>query len=175
MNEQDYRMDYEERKDYVYNAALEALEDDETFVNACNALDSYDGFMGDARCFSMGELDELLGEMKPSEVLSKVTDKFDINDDYFYFSIYGLESTDNVADVYRDEHTNEEVLDALIDNSCINIYGADRLLELVEILWNEDFGIEEDWEYDEDNYDGEEYLDEPEETDEEFKNRIDSI
>ena len=175
MNEQDYRMDYEERKDYVYNAALEALEDDDTFVNACNALDSYDGFMNDARCYPMGELDELLGEMKPSEVLSKVTQEFDINDDYFYFSIYGLESTDDMADVYRDEHTNEEVLDALIDNSHIDVYGADSLVELVNILCNEDFGIEEDWEYDEDNYDGEEYLDEPEETDKEFKDRIDSI
>ena len=175
MNEQDYRMDYEERRNYVYNAALEALEDDDTFVNACDALDSYNGFMNDSRCFPMWELDEFLGERTPSEILNEITEDFDINNDYFYFSIYGLESTDNVADVYRNEHTNEEVLDALIDNSCIDIYGADSLLELVEILWNEDFGIEEDWEYNEDNYDGEEYLDEPEETDEEFKNRIDSI
>lgn len=175
MNEQDYRMDYEKRKKYVYNAALQALEDDEAFVNACDALDSYNGFMNDARCFSMNELDELLGEMKPSEVLNKVTKNFNIDDDYFYFSIYGLESTDNVSDVYRSEHTNKEVLDELIDNSCIDVYGADSLLELVNVLWNEDFGIEEDWEYNEDNYDGEEYLDEPEETDKEFKERIDNI
>ena len=175
MNEQDYKMSYEERRNYVYNTALDALEDDDTFINACNALDSYNGFMNDTRCYPMWELDELLGETKPSEVLRQATQDFNINDDYFYFSVYGLESTDDMADVYRSEHTNEEVLDELIDNSCVDIYGADSLLELIEILWNEDFGIEEDWEYDEDNYDGEEYLDEPEETDEEFKKRIDSI
>lgn len=175
MNEQNYRMDYEERRNYVYDAALEALQDDDNFINACDALDSYDGFMGDARCYPMSELDDLLGETKPSKILSQATQDFDINDDYFYFSIHGLESTDDTADVYRSEHTEEEVLDALIDNPCIDIYGADSLVELVKILWNEDFGIEEGWEYDEDNYDGEEYLDEPEETDEEFKNRINSI
>ena len=176
MNEQDYRMDYEERKNYVYDTALNILEnDDDAFLNACNALDSWNGFMNDSRYFPMWELDELLGEKKPSEVLNEITNDFDINDDYFYYSINGLESTNDIVDVYRNEHTDEEVLDELIDNSCIDIYGADSLLELIEILWNEDFGIEEDWEYNEDNYDEEEYLDEPEETDEEFKNRIDSI
>lgn len=176
MNELNYRMDYEERRNYVYDAALNMLEnDDDAFLSACNALDSWNGFMNDSRCFPMWELDELLGEKKPSEVLNEITKDFDINDDYFYYSTYGLESTNDIVDVYRNEHTNEEVLDELIDNSCIDIYGVDSLLELVEILWNEDFGIEEDWEYNEDDYDEEEYLDEPEETDEEFKNRIDSI
>ena len=156
MNKLDYRMDYEERKSYVYDAALSILEnDDDAFLSACNALDFWNGFMNDSKCFPMWELDELLGEKKPSEVLNEYKEFLM---EYFYYSINGLESTNDIVDVYRNEHTDEEVLDELIDNSCVDIYGADSLLELIEILWNEDFGIEEDWEYDEDNYDGEEYL-----------------
>jgi hypothetical protein len=81
-----------------------------------------------------------------------------------------LESTDNKADYYRDEVDEDDLLDTLIDNY-YRVHLSGQLDEYVSILANEDFGIEEDWEGDED-------MDEddlPEETDEEFTDRIDSI
>ena len=63
-----------------------------------------------------------------------------------------------------DNTTADEVLDELIDEyHRVSLSG--QLDEYVSILANEDFGIEEDWDMDE----------EPDETDEEFKERIDSI
>lgn len=169
MNEMEYRMDFDTRRGYAYNKALEILDnDDDAFIEACNELDSWNGFMNDARCYSMGELDELLGETSPSKILSQVTQDFNINDDYFYFSIYGLESTDDVVEVYRNEHTNEEVLDALIDCYKVDIYDSE-LDRVVSILRNDDFGIDLDWEYDEDMDDD----DAPEMTDDEFKSFVD--
>ena len=35
---------------------------------------------------------------------------------YFYDSVWGIESTDFVEDVYRDNTDSESVLDALLDN-----------------------------------------------------------
>lgn len=39
--------------------------------------------------FNMDELDDLLGNKKPSELLTMVDDNFSYNDDYFYFDGYG--------------------------------------------------------------------------------------
>lgn len=170
MNELDYRMDYDDRKRYVYDSALEYLEDDDVLVEAVKELCSWDGFI-EEECFSMDELDELYGHMKLGDFLNHISSDFNYSDNYFYETIYGLESCDDEAEHYRDCTTNEEVLDALIDN-----YGhvsiSDRTFDsLVEVLYNEDFGIDEDWEYDEDMDDE----DAPEETDDEFKERIDNL
>lgn len=174
MNELDYRMSYEDRKKYVYNLALEKLEEDDIFIEAVKELCSWNGFV-EEECFSMDELDELYGHMKLGDFLNHITNDFNYNDNYFYETIYGLESCDDEAEHYRDCVTNEEVLNELIDYYN-HVSLSDTTFDgLVEVLYDNNFGIEEDWEYDENNYDGEEYLEEPEETDEEFKNRIDSI
>lgn len=170
MNLENYKMNYEDRKQYVYDKALELLkEDDDAFCEAVEELIGWNGFI-DEECFSMNEIDDICYSMKPSELLEKMTSDFDSNDKYFYFSIYGLESTDSKCDIYRDNTTEDDVLDELIDEYC-HVSLSGQLDEYVSILANEDFGIEEDWEGDED-------MDEddlPEETDEEFKERIDSI
>lgn len=170
MNLENYKMDYDERKQYVYDKAHELLEGDEdVFCEAVEELIQWNGFI-DEECFYMDEIDEICYGMKPSELIEKMTSDFCSGDKYFYFSIYGLESTDSKYDVYSDNTTVDEVLDELIDNyHKISLLG--QLDEYISIIANEDFGIEEDWEGDED-------MDEddlPEETDEEFTDRIDSI
>jgi hypothetical protein len=105
-----------ERREYIYNAMLDMIKaDSDLLVEVCEELDSWDGFLGDDRCYSMDEIDEILGDRKPSEVLNMVTSDFDFNDDYFYFSIYGLESCGDKSDVYLDSFTHEEILDEYLD------------------------------------------------------------
>ena len=170
MNLENYKMDYEKRKQYVYDKAKELLtEDNDAFVEAVEELIHWNSFI-DVDCFFMDEIDDICYGMKPSELLEKMTSDFDSNDKYFYFSIYGLESTDSKYDIYRDNTTEDDVLDELIDEYC-HVSLSEQLDEYISILANEDFGIEENWEGDED-------MDEddlPEETDEEFTDRIDSI
>ena len=175
MNPNNYKMDYNERKQYVYDAAYDLLENDnDAFVDACEELDNWDGFLGDTRCYELDMIDEFFSH--PSELLDAMDD-FNSNDSYFYYTAYGYVSTcDDKYDHYSDDFSVDDVLDKLIENySHIDIYNNDTLDNLLEVLANEDFGIEEDWAYDEDNWDGEDYTDEPEETDEEFKERIDNM
>ena len=67
----------------------------DSFSNVCEDLDSYDGFLDGNRIYPMDELDDLLYDKKPSEVLQMVdTDNFNYNDDFFYYDeIYGIRST----------------------------------------------------------------------------------
>jgi hypothetical protein len=171
MNEANYRMDYEDRKQYVVDRLTEYLEDDDdAFIEAVDELIRYNGFI-DVEAFPMDEIDEICGDMKPSDLIEKMTSDFDSNDDYFYFSIYGLESCNDKAELYRDETTVEDVVDGLIDYGYQLSFCDGTLSELVDVLANEDFGIDYDWEYDEDMDED----DEPEETDDEFKDRIDAM
>lgn len=72
----------------------------DSFSKVCEELDSWDGFLGDDRIYSMDEFDDLLCDKKPSEVLQIVdTATFDYSDDYFYYDIYGIHST-NEKDYY---------------------------------------------------------------------------
>lgn len=173
MNEANYRMDFNERRQYAYDRAYEILEgDNDAFIEACEALDDWNGFLGEDRCYYMEEIDELLYGKKPSEVIDLMTSDFSSGDTYFYFSIYGLESCNDRYDHYSDNFSVDDVLDALIENySHIDIYNNDTLDNLLEVLANEDFGIEYDWCYDEDMDED----DEPEETDDEFMERIDNL
>lgn len=170
MNSENYRMDFDERKQYVYDKAIEVLEDDEdAFVEACEELDNRDGFLGDIRCESMDMIDEFFN--KPSDLLDQMND-FNPSDSYFYFTVYGVSTTDDKHSVYSDDFSADDVLDALIDNyNHVDLTENSELNELLTILINEDFGIEYDWEYDE--ADSEDDM--PEETDDEFMERIDNL
>lgn len=87
----------------------------DSFSNVCEDLDSYDGFLGDDRVYPMDELDDILGNKKPSEVLQMVdTDNFNYNDDYFYYNIYGIRSTDEKE--YFNDVDYSEVFEKLVDN-----------------------------------------------------------
>ena len=169
MNREDYAMDFDERRQYVYDKAIEILEEDEdAFVEACEELDNWNGFLGDSRCEYMDMIDEFFS--KPSELLDQMND-FDETETYFYFTVYGVSTTDDKHAVYSDDFSAEDVLDALIDNyNHVTLTESNELNELVTILVNEDFGIDYDWLYDEAEED-----EEPEETDDEFMDRINDI
>lgn len=162
--ERTFEMDFEDRKQHVREAIAEVLENDtDAFVQICEELDNWNGFLGDVRCYNMDEIDEFFN--KPSELLDKMSD-FDYTDEYFYFDIYGVTTSSDKYDVYSDNVSVDDVIDAIED--CYNHIDIEdtTLSELCEILFNEDFGIEED--FDEDDI--EDY-----ESDEEFTQRIADI
>lgn len=162
--ERTFKMDYEQRAEHVREAIAEVLENDtDTFVDVCEELDNWNGFLGDARCYDMSEIDGFFSS--PSELLDKMDD-FDKDDEYFYFNIYGVTTASDKYDVYSDAVSVDDVIDAIED--CYNhIDISDTTLnELCEILFNEDFGIDEDFD--------EECI-EDYESDEEFTQRIADI
>lgn len=167
MNELNYRMDYDARRQYVRDALAEYLEnDDDAFVEAVEELIHWNSFI-DIEIFSMYEIDEICYGMKPSELIEKMTSDFNSSDDYFYFSIWGLESCNDRAELYHNECDIEDVIDGIEDYYKNLSFSDSKLNALSEVLYNDDFGINIGWEYDEDDEDSK-----PEETDDEFKDRI---
>lgn len=163
--ERTFEMDFEQRAEHVREAIAEVLENDtDTFVDVCEELDSWNGFLGDARCYDMSEIDEFFN--KPSDFLDKMGSDFDSCDEYFYFDLGYVTTASDKYDVYSDAVSVDDVIDAIED--CYNhLYIADTTLnELCEILFKEDFGIDEDF----DEEDIEDY-----ESDEEFIQRIADI
>ena len=163
--EKTFEMDYEMRKQHVREAIAEVLDNDtDTFVDVCEEIDNWNGLLGDARCYDMWEIDDFFE--KPSDFLNKMGNDFDDCDDYFYFGLEGVTTTSDKYDVYSDAVSVDDVIDAIEDcYNHIDILNT-TLDELCEILFNEDFGIDED--FDEDCI--EDY-----ESDEEFTQRIADI
>lgn len=162
--ERTFEMDFEDRKQHVREAIAEVLDDyTDIFVDVCEELDNWNGFLGDARCYDISEIDDFFNT--PSEFLDKVGD-FDSCDDYFYFDLGYVTTSSDKYDIYSDAVSVDDVIDAIED--CYNhIDIADTTLnELCKILFSDDFGIDED--FDEDDI--EDY-----ESDEEFTQRIADI
>lgn len=130
------------------NAAIEMLkEDDDLLIEVVNELDCWNGYADGFRCEPMELLDDYYCDCKATKVLEDLTEDFNINDDYFYFSYHGLESTDFPADLYRDNIYEEELLDELLDNkNHLYFYNSDFEELLDEI---EDFEEEEEEEEEE--------------------------
>lgn len=122
---------------------IEYFENNEDIFNDCmEELDSYNGYLGDDRYFSMDELDELHNGTEPSELLRRAfygydeetytTDKdgnknygaFNPNRDYFRYNGYGnLVSADYkdytaMLDKYAVESMSEnrDYIDSIDDN-----------------------------------------------------------
>lgn len=117
------------KSEILYNQALEELKNnDDLFVDMVNELDSWNGYADGFRAYDMSELDDLFYGCKLSEFLEKITSDFDLRDNYFVDTIYGLESCDDIAEHYRDNVDEEELLDNIIDNEN-NIYFYDKDFE----------------------------------------------
>ena len=121
----------------TYDEAVEALMEyftvnEEDFNEAIEALDGWNGYLGDDRYYSMDELDEIYSGTEPTEILyrafyghdedSYTTDsrgnkeygQFNPNREYFYFNGYGnLVSTD-----YKDysDKLDDYAIREMIDN-----------------------------------------------------------
>lgn len=98
---------YEEIKDRLEaekkDAIIEALEG-LSYGEAVSVWNNYTEEMRyyDDRIFYMSELDELYSSFKPSELLDMVGHNFNVSHNYFVESIYGLESSDDPAEIGLD-------------------------------------------------------------------------
>lgn len=112
---------------------IDYFNDNEDLFNSCmEELDSYNGYLGDDRYYSMDELDEFYNGTEPLEILRRAyygrdddtytTDsngnrtygEFNPNRDYFYYNGYGnLVSSD-----YKDytAHLDEYAIEAMSEN-----------------------------------------------------------
>ena len=104
---------------YIENRMIDYWKThNDSFSRVCENLNSWDGFLDDDRLYPMDELDELLGNRKPSEVLQMVdTDNFDYDDDYFYYDGCGRRCLCSIDKKnYYDYVDYSEVFEKLIDD-----------------------------------------------------------
>ena len=100
----------------LINAALRELKDnDDLFVDMVNELDSWDGYADGFRGYPMYELNDLFCDCKVSDFLDKLAPGFNHTDEYMIDTIYGLDSTNDIAGVYRNNVDAENLLDEIID------------------------------------------------------------
>lgn len=120
-------------KETTVKKIIDYFNDNEDLFNSCmEELDSYNGYLGDNRYYSMDELDEFYNGTEPLEILrrayygrdddtyttdsngNKTYGEFNPNRDYFYYNGYGnLVSSD-----YKDytAHLDEYAIEAMSEN-----------------------------------------------------------
>lgn len=131
------------REENIPAEILKYFEDNpDDFVPVAEALDSYNGFLDDDRCYSMDEFDEFFCGCSALEIAQKVCGgDFNPYNDYFYFTIYGVEST-NYPD-YSD-HIDDYAVDEIIDNRSEVEYDLpDEIIDLLDELDEIPYQIEE--------------------------------
>lgn len=137
------------------NDAIDSFMDDRKEVfKAMNDIDSYNGVLAEDRYYPMDEIDELLGDKKPSEVLKLLESSFDYREDYFKWGIYGLSSTDDpdYVDDLGYDYCKDIILDAIADNiidcelgDVLSNYGdAEKELQKLEDQYNGDYYTDEE-------------------------------
>lgn len=86
------------------NDIIEYFENNlDVFADCIEELDGYDGYLDDNRLYPMCELDDILCGKSATEIIDLVEgNDFNTNDDYFYYDIYGLKSTDDREGHYED-------------------------------------------------------------------------
>lgn len=108
-------------KTEIMNRIINYFEENEEIYNeAVEELDSYNGYLGDDRYYSMYDLDELYRDTEPTEILyrafyghdddcwhtdssgNKIYEAFNPNREYFYFNGYGNLVSSNYKD-YSDK------------------------------------------------------------------------
>ena len=102
----------------------------DSFSQVCEDLDSYDGFLGNNKVYSMDELDELLEGYKPSEIIRMVDNDFNYSDNYFYYDGCGRICSTDEKEYYND-FSYSDVFEKLADNygKLFNYrYGNDYLI-----------------------------------------------
>lgn len=140
-------------KETVIADIIQYFKENEDVFNDCvEELDSYNGYLGDDRYYSMEDLNDLYSGQEPQEILSrafygfdanswhtdssgnKIYEAFNPNRDYFYFNGYGnLVSSD-----YKDysDKLDEYAIEEMSENrSDINsIENDDTLAGLFDEL-----------------------------------------
>lgn len=103
---------------------LENLDDNE-LKNMWNEY-CRENYYDDQEIFEMCEIDDLFCDMKVSDFLDKLSGDFNAKDNYFRYSIYGLESFDDVADIV----SFDDLANYIVDNN--ETFDNDELEELIE-------------------------------------------
>lgn len=103
------------RYEELVKAAIELLQDDDTFVDLCEQLTREKGFL-DEELFSIEwDLNDLFYGVSLTDFLEKVDfSKFDLSDRYFYWDNQTgwICTTDqDKAEKYREEYDEEELFD----------------------------------------------------------------
>ena len=121
-------------KEETITKIIEFFKNNEEIFNSCvEELDSYNGYIGDDRCYSMEDLNELYSGTEPIELLSrsfygydadtwergassgeKIYGAFNPNRKYFYFNGYGNFVSSNYKD-YSD-YLDEGIIKAMSEN-----------------------------------------------------------
>ncbi len=101
-----------------------------------------DDYAYEERLYHMDDLDELLGDRKPSELLTMVDDDFSYNDDYFYFDGYGRLCSVKYLEIFFETGRGD------VSEIYRWLESHDRLQEFAEE--NDPDYNEEDWEEEED-------------------------
>lgn len=112
---------------------IEYFEDhQDEFADVIEAVDDYDGYLGDDRYYSMWDFDEMFSSTSPSDLAKMIYfGDFNPNHDYFRFNGYGnLESNE-----YKDysDYIDGYAMDEIIDNvRHIRDSLSDEILEIIE-------------------------------------------
>lgn len=131
-------------------AIIDYFKENEDVFNDCiEDLDSYNGYLGDDRIYSMDELDELYNGQEPTEILRRAFYGYDAetwhtdshgekeygpfcpNRDYFTFNGYG----NFVSMDYKDysDKLDEWTVEAMAENRG-NLYYIDNNSDLSELF-----------------------------------------
>lgn len=101
----------------LISKAIETLKDDDRiFTYTIEELDNWNGFADGFRAYRMDEIDELFSGVSIGDFLDKLSSSFDHTDEYFVDTIFGLTSTNDLAEHYRDNVDEGELLDEIIEN-----------------------------------------------------------
>ena len=101
-----------------------------------------DDYAYEERLYHMDDLDELLGDRKPNELLTMVDDDFSYNDDYFYFDGYGRLCSVKYLEIFFETGRGD------VSEIYRWLESHDRLQEFAEE--NDPDYNEEDWDEEED-------------------------
>ena len=126
--------------------AIEMISsDDDLMIELVDELDAWNGYADGFRAYDMCELDDFYSGVSATKLLEDLTADFNKYDEWFYFSIYGLESTNDKADLYRANTDAEEIFDNVLENmNHLNIYDNDFRGIMEEIAnYNEEAEEEE--------------------------------
>jgi len=110
---------------------LENKATDDEIIEVVSDVNAWNGSLEEYAFYSMESLNEFFDGVKPTELLSKLAKGFDVNDDGYKDTIYGLESCSKNDAVEEIKNNIEEVAEEIASVKD-DIYLPESLQELLE-------------------------------------------
>ena len=95
-------------KDWIENKAT-----DDEIIQIVSEVNSYNSSLEEYTFYDMEFLNEFFDGVKPTELLSKLTNDFNVNDDGYRDTIYGLESCSKYDAIEEIKNNSEEVAEEI--------------------------------------------------------------